>query len=84
MIKILCKNKNRIILNMENNTILERTKENKLSNNNNNNNEILIQKYYDSLTEIDKLAFKIAQEQLESSFDVEKTIGFIKWNSEHH
>ena len=82
MIKILCKNKNRIILNMENNTLIERTKENELYNN--NNNEILIQKYYDSLTEIDKLAFKIAQEQLESSFDVEKTIGFIKWNSEHH
>ena len=39
---------------MENNTLLERTKENELSN---NNNEILIQKYYDSLTEIDKLRF---------------------------
>lgn len=78
MIKIICKSKNRIILNMENNRTNE-TKEDKVS-----NNEILIQKYYDSLSEIDKLAFKIAEEQLESSFDVEKTIGFIKWSSDQH
>ena len=77
MIKIICKSKNRIILNMENTT--NETKENKIF-----NNEILIQKYYDSLSEIDKLAFKIAQEQLETSFDVEKTIGFIKWSSDQH
>ena len=43
-----------------------------------------IKKYYDSLSEIDKLAFDIAEEQLETSFDVEKTIGFIKWNSSLH
>ena len=61
---------------MEDNNVNE-TKENKIS-----NNEILIQKYYDSLSEIDKLAFEIAQQQLESSFDVEKTIGFIKWSSD--
>ena len=77
MIKIICKSKNRIILNMEDNSVNE--KEKKVS-----NNEILIQKYYDSLSEIDKLAFKIAEEQLESSFDVEKTIGFIKWSSDQH
>ena len=77
MIKIIRKSKNRIILNMEDNTVNE--KEKKVS-----NNEILIQKYYDSLSEIDKLAFKIAEEQLESSFDVEKTIGFIKWSSDQH
>ena len=78
MIKIICKRKNRIILNMENNT---HKKENHLSNNEIN---ILIKKYYDSLSEIDKLAFDIAEEQLETSFDVEKTIGFIKWNSSLH
>lgn len=78
MIKIIRKSKNRMVLNMENNTNDE-TKENKVS-----NNEILIQKYYDSLSEIDKLAFKIAQEQLETSFDVEKTIGFIKWKADYH
>lgn len=78
MIKIICKSKNRIILNMENNTY---KKENDLSNNEIN---ILIKKYYDSLSEIDKLAFDIAKEQLETSFDVEKTIGFIKWNSSLH
>ena len=78
MIKIICKSKNRIILNMENNT---NKKENDLSNNEIN---ILIKKYYDCLSEIDKLAFDIAEEQLETSFDVEKTIGFIKWNSSLH
>ena len=78
MIKIICKSKNRIILNMENNT---NKKENDLSNNEIN---ILIKKNQDSLSEIDKLAFDIAEEQLETSFDVEKTIGFIKWNSSLH
>ena len=45
---------------------------------------LCLENYYDSLSEIDKLAFDIAEEQLETSFDVEKTIGFIKWNSSLH
>ena len=38
-----------------------------------------ITEYIDQLTSIEKIVLKIAQEQLESSFDIEKCIGFIEW-----
>lgn len=42
------------------------------------NKEIIIQ-YINSLNEIQKLALKIAKEDLGSSFNIEKSIGFLNW-----
>tara|TARA_B000000475_G_scaffold270294_1_gene265664 strand:- start:804 stop:1028 length:225 start_codon:yes stop_codon:yes gene_type:complete len=42
------------------------------------NKEIII-KYINSLNEIQKLALKIAKEDLGSSFNIEKSIGFLNW-----
>ena len=41
-------------------------------------NEI-IQQYINSLNEIQKIALKIAKEDLDSSFNIEKSIGFLNW-----
>lgn len=41
--------------------------------------DILIEAYKEQLTPQEKIAFKIAEKQLESSFDIKKTIGFKKW-----
>lgn len=38
-----------------------------------------IQNYLNTLSEKEEIALKIAQEQLGSSFNIEKSIGFIKW-----
>ena len=38
-----------------------------------------VQKYIDSLTEIELKAYNIAKSQLQSSFSIEKSIGFIEW-----
>ena len=42
------------------------------------NKEIIIL-YINSLNEIQKLALKIAKEDLGSSFNIEKSIGFLNW-----
>ena len=42
------------------------------------NKEIII-KYINSLNEIQKLALKIAKEDLGSSFNIEKSIRFLNW-----
>ena len=39
------------------------------------------EKYIESLSEMEKKALKIAQEHLETSYDMEKTIGFKKWKA---
>ncbi len=39
-----------------------------------------VEKYISQLDEKEKLALKIAKENLESSFDIKKSIGFLKWN----
>ena len=39
----------------------------------------IIQAYLNSLTEIEKIALKIAKEDLGTSFNIEKSIGFLKW-----
>ena len=41
--------------------------------------EELIAEYKESLTEQEKLVLNIASEHLESSFDIEKSIGYLKW-----
>lgn len=39
----------------------------------------LINEYIDSLSEIEKIVLKIAEEHLESSFCIEKSVGFVRW-----
>tara|TARA_B100000902_G_scaffold205830_1_gene196198 strand:- start:171 stop:326 length:156 start_codon:yes stop_codon:yes gene_type:complete len=39
----------------------------------------VVDRYLASLNEIEKIALKIAQEDLGSSFNIEKSIGFLKW-----
>jgi len=41
--------------------------------------EELIAQYKESLTEQEQLVLNIAIEHLESSFDIEKSIGYLKW-----
>lgn len=38
-----------------------------------------IQKYIDTFTDIEILAYEIAKDHLESSFDIVETIGFKEW-----
>ena len=47
--------------------------------NTNTKAEELIAEYKESLTEQEKLVLNIAIEHLESSFDIEKSIGYLKW-----
>tara|TARA_B100001287_G_scaffold50199_1_gene39223 strand:- start:290 stop:478 length:189 start_codon:yes stop_codon:yes gene_type:complete len=41
----------------------------------------LIQEYIDSLSIDEKIVMKIAEKQLQSSFSVEKSIGFLEWKN---
>tara|TARA_B110001450_G_scaffold71541_1_gene67830 strand:+ start:515 stop:664 length:150 start_codon:yes stop_codon:yes gene_type:complete len=41
-----------------------------------------VDKYLQSLNDIEKIAIKIAKEDLGSSFDIEKSIGFLNWIKE--
>ena len=43
------------------------------------NLEQLISEYIKQLDEIEKITLEVAKEQLESSFSIEKSIGFLKW-----
>ena len=38
-----------------------------------------IDKYLQSLNDIEKIAIEIAKEDLGSSFNIEKSIGFLNW-----
>ena len=44
--------------------------------------EGLIKEYISEMNEQEKIVLSIAKEHLESSYDVEKSIGFIKWKSQ--
>lgn len=50
--------------------------------NNKSTNE-LINIYIESLNEIEKKALAIARKNLESSFNIEKSIGFIQWKQRY-
>jgi len=39
----------------------------------------LIQEYMNSLNEQELIVFNIAKKQLESSFDISESIGYLKW-----
>ena len=41
--------------------------------------DIQIKDYISQLTPIERKVLKIAEEHLESSFDIKKSIGFIEW-----
>jgi hypothetical protein len=41
--------------------------------------EKLIEKYISEFTEQERIVFNIAKEHLGSSFDIEKSIGFLEW-----
>ena len=41
-----------------------------------------IAQFLQSLTPMEKLAYKIAKADLESSFDITKSIGFLKWTKD--
>jgi len=41
--------------------------------------KILIEKYISQLNDIEKKVFTIAKEHLETSFSIEKSIGFKQW-----
>lgn len=53
---------------MDNNIEIKITEENEL-----------FQKYIESLTDIEKKALSIAIRNLETSFSLEKSIGYIEW-----
>ena len=44
----------------------------------------LLEIYMSSLDDIGKKAFIIAKEQLQSSFSIEKSIGFIEWKKSYY
>ena len=44
--------------------------------------DILIEEYIESMTEMEKMVMEIAREHLESSFCLEKSVGFINWYRE--
>jgi hypothetical protein len=43
----------------------------------------LIEKYINSLSKIEKTALEIASKELETSFDIEKSIGFLEFKKHH-
>lgn len=43
--------------------------------------EDLIQEYIDYLSNDEKIVMKIAEKQLQSSFSIEKSIGFLEWKN---
>jgi len=43
-----------------------------------------IQEYISTLSDREKIVFEIAKEHLQSSFSMERSIGFITWLKEKH
>jgi len=41
--------------------------------------DVMINKYIDSLNDMEKATMDIAKKILKSSFDIEKSLGFIEW-----
>jgi len=44
----------------------------------------MISQYIQQLSEIEKIAFQIAKNHLGSSFNIEKSIGFIEWKKNNN
>ena len=47
------------------------------------NENSLIEQYYESLSDMEKKAYVIAKEDLGTSFNVEKSIGYLNWLSKN-
>jgi hypothetical protein len=43
---------------------------------------IIIEEYIESMTDMEKMVMEIARDHLESSFCLEKSVGFINWYRE--
>lgn len=43
--------------------------------------EKTIQKYMESLTDKERIALQIAQDHLESSFDIERSVGYLEFKN---
>jgi len=50
-----------------------------MQNDNDNNNDKILNIYIDSLTHIEKKGLKIAEQQLGTSFDIKKSIGYLEF-----
>ena len=50
-----------------------------MQNDNDNNNDKILNIYIDSLTDIEKKGLKIAEQQLGTSFDIKKSIGYLEF-----
>ena len=48
---------------------------------NDGKNDALVDEYISTLNIAEKKALKIAHQQLETSFDIEKSIGYLEWLS---
>jgi hypothetical protein len=44
----------------------------------------LVKKYIKSLDQQELLIFNLAKQHLKTSFDIEKSIGFIKWKKKNN
>ena len=44
----------------------------------------LVDEYIKQLNEVELLALQIAKEDLESSFSIDKSIGFLKWKKQFY
>ena len=60
----------------------ENNENNEDNENNENNENNVIERYINSLNQIEKQALEIAKIQLESSFCIEKSIGFLEFLKE--
>ena len=43
-----------------------------------------VEKYIAQLSEIEKIAMEIAKKNLKTSFDIEKSLGFIEWKKNNN
>tara|TARA_B000000609_G_C23864820_1_gene184988 strand:- start:192 stop:389 length:198 start_codon:yes stop_codon:yes gene_type:complete len=50
-----------------------------MQNDNDNNNDKILNIYIDILTDIEKKGLKIAEQQLGTSFDIKKSIGYLEF-----
>jgi len=59
--------------------LINRQRMNKMESEN-SNLEKKIEEYIESLTETERIAMEIAKQHLGSSFDITKSVGFLKFN----
>ena len=45
--------------------------------------KVFVEKYIEQLSDVEKQAMEIAKTNLKTSFDIEKSLGFIEWLKNH-